>query len=339
MMLRSLLCAALIACVPLAHAGDDTRKGTTGADQLLIPVGARGIATGGAFLATLNGVEAIYYNPAGLAAGQKSEAMFSYMSYIADINVAYFAVSADIPELGTFGLSYKTLDFGDIPVTTYQNPDGTGATYSPGFYTLGMTFARAITDRVTAGVTAKLVNETVLSTSATGFAVDFGVQYRFQGNLAIGVAIKNLGSNMKYAGNDLLARTTVPNTSNGSPAGVYAPETESFQMPSWFELSASYNIDVGNMNSFMLATTFRNNNAQDDQMMFGLEYQVFRTLSLRGGYETTLKNASSGIYGLNLGAGVEYAVDNSMQVSFDYAFRSVKEFPTDSHVFTVKVGL
>ena len=32
-----------------ALAGDASRKGTTGADQLLIPVGARSIATGGAF--------------------------------------------------------------------------------------------------------------------------------------------------------------------------------------------------------------------------------------------------------------------------------------------------
>jgi hypothetical protein len=31
------------------YAGDPARKGTTGAEQLLIPVGARGISTGGAF--------------------------------------------------------------------------------------------------------------------------------------------------------------------------------------------------------------------------------------------------------------------------------------------------
>jgi len=337
-MIRRVFFFALVVCTTLAHAGDESRKGTTGADQLLVPVGARSIATGGAFLATLKGVEAIYYNPAGLAATQKSEAMFSYMSYVADINISYFAVSAYIEELGTFGLSYKKLDFGDIPVTTFQSPDGTGATYSPGFYTFGLTFARAVTDRVTAGVTAKVINETILSTSATGFAVDFGVQYKFQGNLAIGVAIKNLGTNMQYSGNDLFARTNIPNTANASPAGVYTPETEPFQMPSWFELSASYNIDVGNMNSFILGATFRNNNALDDQMMFGLEYQLLRTFSLRGGYETALKNASSAIYGINFGAGVEYTVDNSLQVSFDYAFRSVKEFPTDNHVFTVKLG-
>jgi hypothetical protein len=149
-MFRSLLCVALMLFGSLTYGGDDSRKGTTGADQLLIPVGARSIATAGAFLASTSGVEAIYYNPAGLAASQRSEALFSYMSYIADINISYFAVSAHLEDLGTFALSYKTLDFGKISVTTFEQPDGTGATYSPGFFTLGVSYARSITDRVTA---------------------------------------------------------------------------------------------------------------------------------------------------------------------------------------------
>jgi opacity protein-like surface antigen len=337
-MFRIFLGVILLAAASLAHAGDESRKGTTGADQLLIPVGARSIATGGAFLATTTGVEAIYYNPAGLAASTKSEAMFSYMSYIADINVSYFAISARVEELGTFGLSYKTLAFGDIPVTTFQNPDGTGATYSPGYFTLGLTYSRTITDRVNAGATVKFINESILSTSASGIAVDFGVQYKFQGNLALGVAIKNIGSNMKYTGTDLLTQTDVPNTAYGAPTGVYSPDTEPFQIPSYFELSLSYDLKVDEMNAFMLGATFRNNNALEDQAMVGLEYRAFNVLFLRGGYETAVKNTSQSLYGVNVGAGLEYTMENSLQVSVDYAFRSVKEFPTNNHIFTVKLG-
>jgi len=328
----------LVVLTSVSWGGDAARKGTTGADQLLIPVGARSIATGGAFLATAQGVEAIYYNPAGLAASYKSEAMFSYMSYIADINVAYFATAVYVEELGTFALSYKTLDFGDIPITTFENPDGTGSTYSPGFFTLGLSYARAITDRVTAGTTVKLVQESIMSTSATGVAVDFGVQYKFQRNLALGVTIKNVGSNMKYTGADLLTRTNVPGTASNSPTGVYSPDTEAFQIPSYFELSASYTAELDNMNSLMLGTTFRNNNALEDQVMLGLEYQLFKTLSLRGGYERATENAESAIYGFNFGAGVEYAMESGLQMSVDYAFRTVKEFPSDNHIFTLKIG-
>ncbi len=82
------------------YAGDTNRKGTTGAEELLIPVGARGIATGGAFLASLTGLESVYYNPAGLDLTPRTEAMFSYMSYFADIKVSYFAISTSLERYG-----------------------------------------------------------------------------------------------------------------------------------------------------------------------------------------------------------------------------------------------
>ncbi|KAB2853203.1 MAG: hypothetical protein F9K42_00620, partial [Ignavibacterium sp.] len=56
------------------YAGDKSRKGTNGADQLLVPVGARSIATSGAFVANVIGLESIYYNPAGLDNTQRTEA-------------------------------------------------------------------------------------------------------------------------------------------------------------------------------------------------------------------------------------------------------------------------
>lgn len=142
--------------VQIAFAGDVARKGTTGAEHLLIPVGARSIATSGAFLANTSGPEAIYFNPAGLARSESAEAMFSYTSYIADINIVYFALGVKLSEIGSFGLSVKSLDFGDIPVTTYENPDGTGATYSPSYTIVGLTYAKEVTERVCAGVNVKL---------------------------------------------------------------------------------------------------------------------------------------------------------------------------------------
>lgn len=67
-------------------------RGINGAEELLIPVGARSIATSGAFVANVMGLESIYYNPAGLDISQRTEAMFSYMNYIADINISYLAI-------------------------------------------------------------------------------------------------------------------------------------------------------------------------------------------------------------------------------------------------------
>ena len=177
--MRKLFTIILISWSVITYAGDPSRKGTTGAEELLIPVGARSIATGGAFLSNVTGLEALYYNPAGFSQTKGTEAMFSFMTYIADIKINYFAIGTNLTDLGSIALSVKTLNFGNIPVTTVDAPDGNGSTYSPGYLTAGISFAKIITDRVSVGVNAKIINETITDVSATGFALDFGVQYRF----------------------------------------------------------------------------------------------------------------------------------------------------------------
>ena len=66
---------------------------------------------------------------------------------------------------------------GDIPVTTIDNPEGTGATFSPTFVVLGVTYSNALTDRIRVGFTANLVSEEIQRPSASGVSFDAGVQY------------------------------------------------------------------------------------------------------------------------------------------------------------------
>ncbi len=321
-------------------AGDPARKGTTGAEELLIPVGARGIATGGAMLATLTGLESIYYNPAGLDLSDQTEAMFSYMNYIADINVSYFAASANLGDLGSVALSFKTFDFGNIPITTEDFPDGTGSTYSPAFLTVGFTYSKIITDRVSVGTNIKLITESIQDTKASGVAIDFGVQYRFNSKFYLGASLKNIGSNMVYSGSELQSNTSIPGTDPGTSGGVYEAVSEEFQIPSYFELSLGYNHDFNEQNDIVLGGTFTANNSLEDKMNFGLEYGFMKTLYLRGGYNMLIGASSNqSIFGFTAGAGVNYEIGNGVGVAFDYAFRDVKDFPTANHIFTVKLSL
>ena len=321
------------------YAGDPARKGTTGADQLLIPVGAKGIATGGAFLSTLSGLGSIYYNPAGLDLSGGTEAMFSYMNYVADINVSYFAASTKIGDVGSFALSLKTLDFGDIPITTVDFPDGTGSTYSPGYLIFALTYSKVLTDRISIGTNIKVISETIMNTSATGFGFDAGVQYRFREGISIGASIKNIGANMKYSGEDLQGRTAIPGTDPGTVGGTYQIVAEEFQIPSYFELSAAYKYNFNEQNDLIFASTFVANNALEDLMNFGLQYGYMDVFFLRGGYNMLLSETSSeSIFGFTMGAGVDYNISEEISAVFDYAFRDVKEFPTSNHIFTVKLA-
>jgi len=319
-------------------AGDESRKGTTAADQLLIPVGARGIATGGAFLANIKGLESIYYNPAGLDHTKKTEAMFNYMNYIADINISYFAVSTSLGEIGSIGLSFKSIDAGDIPVTTNDFPDGTGEKYSPSFLVVGLTYSKVLTDRVSVGTNLKLISESIENTSATGFALDVGVQYYFSEELALGASLKNIGPNLKYSGQDLRTQTGVPSSPIGSPNGTYEVVSEAAGIPSYFEISLAYGFLFDEKNNLDLAATYVANNSLEDQINLGIEYDFMNNFFLRAGYNLQVENASSNIFGITLGAGLNYEFGEDVGISFDYAFRDVKEFPTSNHIFTVKLA-
>ena len=77
----------------VVFAGPRSKYGLSAAPELLIPVGSIGTSLSGSDLANVSGVEALYWNPSGLAnlSGKSGEALFSHQKYIADINVNYFA--------------------------------------------------------------------------------------------------------------------------------------------------------------------------------------------------------------------------------------------------------
>ena len=59
------LILVLLAGVTLSSfAGNQSRIGTAGAQELLIPVGARGIALANATVSTASGLDALFGNPA-----------------------------------------------------------------------------------------------------------------------------------------------------------------------------------------------------------------------------------------------------------------------------------
>ena len=143
---------------------------------------------------------------------------------------------------------------------------------------------------------------------------------------------------MSYEGSDLQYKTTIPNSVPGTTPAAYEVVTEEFQIPSYFELSVAYDYAVDNQNNLALATTFRSNNSLEDHLNFGMEYSFSKILFLRGGYNLLSENQESSIFGLTLGAGLSQELGNNLDISFDYAYRDVKDFPTSNHIVTVKLG-
>lgn len=323
------------------YAGSGTRTGTNGASELLVPVGTRDIAMAGATTATGAGIDALLVNPASAAKIGSSLGLFaSHMNYIADIGVDCGAVSVSIEKFGVLSLYIKSLSYGDIPVTTVLTPDGTGQTYRPQFFTLGLSYARELTDRIAVGVTTMLITEQMAEVSADGVAFNAGVMYDHLGGvqgLSIGVAVKNIGPQMKFDGPGLNVEAAPPTL--GRPPYFYQVEAESFELPSSFEIGIGYQATLMEENAVQFATAFQNNNFSDDEYKFGIEYAYKNLLFLRGGYD--LQPSDSGlrenIFGACFGVGVHAAV-GTVDLTFDYAYRSAKSFD-GNHAFSMKLGM
>jgi len=333
-----LVLAALAISQSLAGAGN--RAGTNGASELLIPVGTRDIAMGGSTISTAAGVEAIFWNPAGTAHMKNSaDLYFSHMSYFADIGVSYGALSANIEGFGVLSLSLKSLAIDAVPVTTTRDPDGTGQTFKPQYFTVGLTYSHQLSERVAVGLTSNLISERLGDVSATGFSFDVGVLYDNLASvdgLSIGIVVKNIGPEMKFDGTGLLTTATVADQHR--PATLYQVQAASFELPSSIQLGMGYKRQVSDMIAVQGSTSFQSNNFSDDEYKLGLEGSYQDLLFVRAGYNFAQRETDEReyLFGPTLGFGVHSALGNT-EISIDYAYRSMKTFE-GNHVFSVKLG-
>lgn len=351
--IRALGLATLLAlAVSGAWAGSDERKGTSGAPELLIQVGPRASAMGGAASADVSGVESIFWNPAGLASLEGPEALFSHMGYFAGMDVNYAAVATRAGALGSLGFSAKVLSVGDVIVTTETAPEGTGEVIEPTFTVLTGSWARQFTDRVAFGASLNVVSERILSVSATGLAFDFGVQYTtgWRG-LVLAMTMKNFGGAMQFTGSNLEVNVQPPGSEPGSSNRTLSFSSAAFEMPSYFTLSAGYDLYRQGPNALRFRGAFQNNNFFGDNFIGAAEWGYRDQYAIRGSWFGTLTTSTDpttrndsmtfdtgdDLYqGFALG-GTMMVKTGATQLGVDVAWRPAREFFDDIYEVGLRV--
>jgi len=324
--LSLVLLSLLVLSLPL-WAGSGNKVGTAGAQELRIPVGSVATALAGANIATTSGVEALYWNPAGVAVLPHTEAMFSYMTYIADIKVNYAGFTTNMGQFGSVGLSAKVMNIGDIDVTTEENPNGTGETYNPTFMVLGGTYARRMTDRVFFGGTFQYVYEKIRTEQATGICFDFGLQYDTKWNgVKFGLVMKNFGPDMTFSGPGFEHSVAIPGDDPQAQRRIVRIVPAAFNLPTSVHMGVSMNLVDTEEYGISPHFTFQSNNFSHDEYRLGLEGSFLRRMiALRVG--VVQSGAASGLFdendnylfGLNAGVGLNVPLGMS-HLLFDYSW-------------------
>ena len=367
-----LFCLGLLGTFPVSLAAQATNQpvgqesntafGTTSAEFLLLGAGARGTALGGSFAAIATDISALYYNPAGVALLDRPGLTVGTYDYVADTRYSWGGVA--FPLSGgsrTIGFQLGTFGFKDQPVFTEEQPDGTGATYSVSETFVGATFAQNFSDRFSAGITAKYVDDRLGTVSGSAFAVDFGTNFHASLNnhpVKFSFVLANLGSNLNYTGTGLAGNVPRDPIPGQEPVPTLPQQsnllTKDFPLPTTFRVGLAYDLITGDNSRLTVLVDFNQPNNNTPGFVFGSEWNSARIggssfgFALRGSYSYTGANNvdpvssqtglsdEENLQGLAFGGGLQYGQGTGFALSLDYAYKYLGILgPTNFFSFTL----
>lgn len=295
--------------------GQNPNLGTSGAQFLQLPVGARSEAMGGAFVGLADDASAIFWNPAGIVKVKNIQAHFSYMNWfdLFDFNAASLVYSTE--DWGTFGASMISFTTGKMEITTEEEPNGTGQYFDAGDIALGVSYAKYLTDRFNVGLTIKYISQRIWNETASGFAFDIGTQYRldFQ-NLTIAMSMTNFGADLKFDGSDL---DFTYRQNDDYPLSRLVPSrlsTEEYPLPLNFQVGIALDVFEYEFIKMKAAVDVTHPNDNKERAHFGTEFSFFDRFFARAGYKYNYDDQD-----FTFGAGANVPL-GSTNVCFDYAY-------------------
>ncbi len=294
---------------------------TTAANFLGIAVGSRSVAMGGAYTAMSGDATSLYWNPGAAGRSERSHAMFVRANWFLDTNYNWAGAVLKFGTSNTLGLSFTSLNYGEEPVTTVFEPEGTGERFSAQDLAIGVSYARSMTDRFSIGGTVKFINQEIFNESASTIAVDVGLLFVTQfRDIRLGVSFSNLGGEMRLDGKDLLQKIDLDPSAIGNNETITGLlKTQSYQLPVIFRVGLSGDLVRYKEHSrltFSVEAMQPNDNS--GVVNVGGEFSVHEMVFVRGGYKSLFRDESE--EGLTLGGGVVWELKNKTSLVFDYAY-------------------
>ncbi len=323
-------------------AGNPDRQGEAGAAELLFNPWARSAGLHSMSTSFVSGVEAMRLNVAGIGRIENIEfsAGNARLYEGADLGFNAFGFVKRVGTGGAFGVTMAAVDFGDITRTTVDQPGGLGGTYSPSFFHVGLGYSQTYANKISVGLLVRGVFESVVDVSASGFAIDAGVQYVSGDNdeFRLGISLRNVGSPMKFDGEGLSIQVVPP----GSDQPLTLQQRASpYEMPSQLNIGASYDFAIGTENLIRATTNFTSNAFGRDQIGVGAEVILLENFAIRGAYKLDFGDSSGAldnIYtGLAGGASANFKLSDSFGLGIDYAYRATNPFK-GSHNLSLRVS-
>jgi len=208
----------------------------------------------------------------------------------------------------------------------------TGATFSPGYFHLGLGYAHTYENKISVGVLFRSISESLTDVSALGFAIDAGVQYVSGENdeFKLGISLRNVGTPMEFGGPGLSTQVTAPDANIDFPITI-DQRADVFELPSMLNVGMSYDVHFNDKAFVRILGNFTSNAFARDQIGGGAEIYLLDKFAIRGGYKHELSQTAGteNIYdgfagGVTVDVPLQKAGDTKLGI--DYAFRTTRHF-------------
>ena len=197
------LCLCLI--VFMLHAPFSTlsaQESQTAYNFLRLPVSAHAAALGGDNISLVDDdATLIFQNPALINDVSDRTINLNFMTYMEGAKTASAAFMKAAGDRGTWGVTAQYMDYGSMKETTADNQEL--GTFSARDIAIGGTFAYALTNELSGGVTAKFITSYIGSYNSLAVGVDLGLNYYHEDyDLSVSAVARNLGGQFKAYNDD-----------------------------------------------------------------------------------------------------------------------------------------
>jgi hypothetical protein len=246
--------------------------------------------------------------------------MFTHTNWIAETNFDFGAFALNLGTFGTLGFMIQSFSSGEMPVTTVENPDGTGEFFDVQNLAGAVAYARNLTESFSVGLSVKYIHERVWHMSANGVAVDIGTLFQtpFWG-LRLGASISNFGTTMKLSGRDTKFAHD-PDPINDGNVSITNAEHEmiAYSLPLRFQVGLAKDVFATDYNRLTVAADALHPNDNFEYVNVGAEYGWKELIFLRAGYKSLFLADSE--EGLTLGFGAHIRLAGTLMLKADYAY-------------------
>lgn len=304
------------------------KAGQSGMTYLAISLSARESAMGSASVASVRGVQALFYNPALLTQFEGFGIAVNQVNWLADTKLYGIGAVYSFDRYGTVGFDLVYMDYGKIIGTERvdKSIDQRGYRITGDLniqdYAIGIAYAYAVNERFSFGTKIKIVHEDLgdapiavkaidesqglyeyedRSWKLTDWGFDFGGFYQvgFK-DLTFAVAFQNYSGDMQYWSEAFQMPLTIRMGLSINLAEVLMPDNDQIDINT--AIDALHPIDY------------------TERVHIGTEFVYLNMLALRAGYKFNYD-----VENFSVGAGFKFDIEG-YAASIDYAYTNAEFF-------------